>query len=482
MDQQATVLHPERPVVVREPRVTGEGWSLPAALGGDLAACLVLAAATPLLTGSDGPATWEGWLPLLWPAVVASCNGYSLRPAESLGDEVRRVLRLAAGLGLVAALVSYWARSDVWLHFAAVTLPSLVLLSVAGRWALRSRLGRLRREGVARRAVVAVARALDVRSLSELLARTQDTGLRVVGACLPVEDEDGHRLTSRGIRAVSGTDAEAITRAVELCDADAVVVMAGPGVDAQSLRALMWRLEATGTSVHLAQEIGDVAPGRLSLRLREGVGLVQVRHRTLAGPSVLVKQLADRVLGAVAVLVLSPLLLAFAVAIRLDSRGPALFRQVRIGQDGRPFTMIKFRTMVTDAHERRQGLLPNNDGNSVLFKMRDDPRVTRVGRLLRRFSLDELPQIFNVVSGDMSLVGPRPSLPEEVELYAQEVHRRFVVKPGLTGLWQVSGRADLGWADCVRLDLSYVDNWSLSLDLRILGRTLGAVLRGQGAY
>lgn len=482
MDQRTSVLPQDRPVVLRSPRVVGEAWYRPAALAADAAVCLVVVAATPLLGGPHTSETARGLLPLLWPAVVALHGGHALRLGESPTAEVRRLSSLAAGLGLLAAAISYWADSPLWLHYAAVTLPLLLLLSVTARLGLRSWLAHLRREGVAFHAVVAVGEAAEVRTLSELLARTQHLGLRVVGACLPEADEGGHRLTRRGIRAISGTSAEAVARAVSSCGADAVVVLPGGGADRHLLRTLMWRLEADGTSVLLASDIGDVAPGRLSLRMGDGVGLVHVRHRAVTGLSVHVKQLADRVLGVLALLLLSPVLLAVAVGIRMDSAGPALFRQVRIGRDGRPFTMIKFRTMVTDAHERRQGLLPNNDGNSVLFKMRDDPRVTRVGRVLRRFSLDELPQIFNVVTGDMSLVGPRPSLPEEVELYEKDVHRRFAVRPGLTGLWQVSGRADLGWADCVRLDLSYVDNWSLSLDLRILGRTLGTVLRGQGAY
>jgi exopolysaccharide biosynthesis polyprenyl glycosylphosphotransferase len=195
-----------------------------------------------------------------------------------------------------------------------------------------------------------------------------------------------------------------------------------------------------------------------------------------------IKCLIDRSLGVLALVLLSPILLAVAVAVRVESPGPVLFRQLRTGKDGRQFTMVKFRTMVRDAAERRPALLEQNDGDGVLFKLRDDPRVTPLGRMLRRYSLDELPQIFNVVAGDMSLVGPRPPLPDEVDLYEKHVHRRFAVKPGMTGLWQVSGRADLTWAESVQLDLRYVDNWSLLLDLQILGRTLGTVLRGQGAY
>jgi lipopolysaccharide/colanic/teichoic acid biosynthesis glycosyltransferase len=171
-----------------------------------------------------------------------------------------------------------------------------------------------------------------------------------------------------------------------------------------------------------------------------------------------------------------------AIAVKVSSHGPVLFRQVRIGMDGNEFTMLKFRSMVVDAEQRRAELMARDDGNGVLFKLKRDPRVTRVGAIIRRFSLDELPQLFNIISGDMSLVGPRPPLPEEVAGYSNDASRRLRVRPGLTGLWQVSGRSDLSWEESLRLDLRYVDNWTLALDLAILWRTLRAVIRGAGAY
>jgi lipopolysaccharide/colanic/teichoic acid biosynthesis glycosyltransferase len=171
-----------------------------------------------------------------------------------------------------------------------------------------------------------------------------------------------------------------------------------------------------------------------------------------------------------------------AIAVKVTSRGPVVFRQERVGRDGRNFAMLKFRSMVIDADRMLGALVPDNDGNEVLFKKKIDPRVTRVGRVLRRYSLDELPQLFNILRGDMSLVGPRPPLRSEVERYGFDMHRRFLVKPGLTGLWQVSGRSDLSWDDSVRIDVRYVENWSLAFDFMILWKTVGAVLRGSGAY
>jgi lipopolysaccharide/colanic/teichoic acid biosynthesis glycosyltransferase len=177
-----------------------------------------------------------------------------------------------------------------------------------------------------------------------------------------------------------------------------------------------------------------------------------------------------------------PLLLGIALAIRMTSRGPSLFKQRRVGRGNTMFTMLKFRTMVVDAEDRLADLIDQSDGNAILFKLRLDPRVTRVGTFLRRYSLDELPQLVNVLRGEMSLVGPRPPLEQEVAMYAADDTRRMLVKPGLTGLWQVSGRSDLCWDESVLLDLRYVDNWSMTLDLLILWKTARAVLRRSGAY
>jgi lipopolysaccharide/colanic/teichoic acid biosynthesis glycosyltransferase len=194
------------------------------------------------------------------------------------------------------------------------------------------------------------------------------------------------------------------------------------------------------------------------------------------------KSLFDKVIATAALIAFSPILALITLAIVLDDGGPALFTQTRVGQDGQPFPMLKFRTMVADAELRQEALLPLNEGDGVLFKLRKDPRTTTVGSFLRRWSLDELPQLLNVLLGDMSLVGPRPALPVEVALYRDDVFRRLEVKPGMTGLWQISGRSDLSHEDAVRLDLRYVDSWTLALDLQILWKTCAAVANGRGAY
>lgn len=203
------------------------------------------------------------------------------------------------------------------------------------------------------------------------------------------------------------------------------------------------------------------------------VGRVEAAH--------LIKLVVDRVGALAVILLVAPLLLAVAVAVRLDG-GPAFFTQVRVGRGGRTFRMVKFRSMVVDAEAQRQRLLAANEGAGPLFKLRNDPRITRVGAVLRKYSVDELPQLFNVLTGSMSLIGPRPCLPAEAATYTPLARRRLTVRPGLTGLWQVSGRSDLSWDDAVRLDVSYVEDWSLALDARIAFRTFGAVLEGRGAY
>jgi exopolysaccharide biosynthesis polyprenyl glycosylphosphotransferase len=207
-----------------------------------------------------------------------------------------------------------------------------------------------------------------------------------------------------------------------------------------------------------------------------------VDHPQLAGFRLVLKGLFDRCAAAAALVMLAPVMATLAACVWLYDRGPALFTQMRVGKDGHSFRMYKFRTMIVDAEKRREELQPGNDSDGVLFKLRKDPRVTVVGAHLRRLSLDELPQLFNVFLGHMSLVGPRPALPDEAEKYAEHVRRRLVVKPGLTGLWQVNGRSDLSWEESVRLDLRYVENWSFALDLQILWKTIAVMVRGSGAY
>jgi exopolysaccharide biosynthesis polyprenyl glycosylphosphotransferase len=263
---------------------------------------------------------------------------------------------------------------------------------------------------------------------------------------------------------------------------EVVAIATDPELAGQSLRRLSWALEQRGIELIVSPGIIEVAGPRISVRPVAGLSLLHLERPSVSGGPHLMKAVFDRVLALAMIVVLAPLLLGLAVAVRLSSPGPVLFRQQRVGRAGVEFTMLKFRSMYADAEQRLGDLYALSDGNGVIFKLRDDPRMTPLGRWIRRFSLDELPQLFNVLRGDMSLVGPRPPLSEEVALYAADDSRRMLVKPGITGLWQVSGRSDLSWDESVRLDLRYVDNWSMTLDLLILWKTARAVIYGAGAY
>ena len=253
-------------------------------------------------------------------------------------------------------------------------------------------------------------------------------------------------------------------------------------MDGRHLRELAWELEKTGTDLCVAPALLDVAGPRTTIRPVAGLPLLHVDHPELEGGKQVVKGLFDKVVAGSALIMLAPLFAAIALAIKAADRGPVFFRQIRVGKDGRVFSVYKFRTMVVDAEQRKALLADHNQGAGVLFKIRHDPRVTRPGTWLRRWSLDELPQLLNVLIGDMSLVGPRPALPEEAARYGDHMRRRLAVKPGITGLWQVSGRSDLPWEEAERLDLRYVENWSFALDLQVLWKTGSAVIHGSGAY
>jgi exopolysaccharide biosynthesis polyprenyl glycosylphosphotransferase len=268
---------------------------------------------------------------------------------------------------------------------------------------------------------------------------------------------------------------------VQELNADTIAVCGSTGSETDELRRLAWQLEGTGIDLVVAPQLTDIAGPRVHIRPVEGLPLLHVEEPKLSGLALLTKNLLDRVAATLGLIVLAPLLLLIMLAIRITDPGPAFFRQLRVGHEGRPFRVWKFRTMYTDAEERKSRLEAENETDGMLFKIKDDPRVTRIGRFLRATSLDELPQLINVVAGEMSLVGPRP-LPADDGDYLGDVRRRLLVRPGMTGLWQVSGRSDLNWEESVRLDLYYVDNWSLAYDLGILWRTVAVVLARKGAY
>jgi exopolysaccharide biosynthesis polyprenyl glycosylphosphotransferase len=417
-------------------------------------------------------------LPVAWIACVALARGYEARYIGVGADEFRRIINAGISLTGAIAILSYATSAKVARGYVVIAMPCVVALDLVARYWLRKRLHRFRALGGCMRRAVAVGHPKDVEALVNELRREPYHGLSIVGVCLAAGGEADSTL--QGVP-VHGGLAD-VMAAVRQSDADTVAVLACPEMNGVELRKLAWELEKTDTDLCLAPALLDVAGPRTSIRSAAGLPLLYMDHADLTGARQAIKTLFDRLAAASALLLLAPLFIAITIAIKLGDRGPVLFRQVRVGRNGRLFHVCKFRTMVTDAEEQRTLLEARNEASGVLFKIRDDPRVTRAGTWLRRYSLDELPQLFNVLVGQMSLVGPRPALPEETARYGDYVRRRLAVRPGITGLWQVSGRSDLPWEEAVRLDLRYVENWSFALDLQILWKTWSAVTHGKGAY
>jgi exopolysaccharide biosynthesis polyprenyl glycosylphosphotransferase len=415
--------------------------------------------------------------PFVWIAALWISGAYDSRYIGIGSDEFRKVLN--AGLSLTAglAILSYAINTELSRAYLLLIMPALTIVDLIVRQVLRKRLHRQRTMGRCMDTVVAVGPEMAVADLVRELQRGTYHGLTVVAACLAGESD---RREVAGIPVFGGF--EDVVSAVLRSGADTVAVLSSSEIDGIRLRQLAWELEKTGTGLCVAPALLDVAGPRTTVRPVAGLTLLHVDHPELSGPRKVLKGAFDRVMAAIALVMLAPLMVVLAMAIRLSDKGPALFTQIRIGRHGRPFKIYKFRTMVVDAENRAAELRSYNDNDGVIFKMRRDPRVTPVGARLRKWSLDELPQLINVFRGEMSLVGPRPALPDEAERYADHVRRRLVVKPGLTGMWQVNGRSDLSWDESVRLDLRYVENWSFALDLQILWKTFSVIFRGAGAY
>ncbi|WP_350277205.1 sugar transferase [Kribbella sp. HUAS MG21] len=457
-----------------EPRWVGVyRW---AAVGGDLLAAM-LGVSVALLTrfgyhvGSSYLVV-SSLLPLAWVAVVALSKGYDPRFFGAGPDEFRSLMRAGVGLTAAVAMTSYVTKAEIARGFVVLAIPVLVVAALLLRYALRKDLHRHRVRGRCMHRVLVVGRSGPAATLCEHLESRPTDGYRVVATCRP-RGESGELETLDEPDILAAADRHAV---------EVVAIATDPELAGQSLRRLSWALEQRGIELIVSPGIIEVAGPRISVRPVAGLSLLHLERPSVSGGPHLMKAVFDRVVALGIVAVLSPLLIGLAVAVKLSSPGPVLFRQQRVGRAGVEFTMLKFRSMYVDAEQRLSDLYALSDGNGVIFKMRNDPRMTPLGRWIRRFSLDELPQLFNVLRGDMSLVGPRPPLAEEVALYAADDSRRMLVKPGMTGLWQVSGRSDLSWDESVRLDLRYVDNWSMTLDLLILWKTVRAVIYGAGAY
>ena len=415
--------------------------------------------------------------PVVWVLACASVRAYEQRFLGTGSEEFERVFNAGVRLLAVTAVISLAFRLEPARLYVLIALPSTVILTLLLRYGARQHLHRLRAAGKSLHKVVVVGRERSCAELIRQLRREPQAGFSVVGAC--IDRTQGPEV--EGVPVV-GTSTS-IVAALRETGADTVAVGAWSDLSQSDLRRLSWQLEGSGVDLVVAPSLTDVAGPRIHIRPVSGLPLLHVEEPEFSGVRRLLKNTVDRTVALVALLMAAPLLLALAIVVRVTSRGPAFFKQERVGTEGERFTMYKLRSMYVDAEQRLADLKAlNQHGDGVLFKMKDDPRVTPVGKYLRRFSLDELPQLMNVVKGDMSLVGPRPPLQSEVKQYQNDVRRRLLVKPGLTGLWQVSGRSDLSWDESVRLDLHYVENWSLALDAHILWRTMFVVLGRHGAY
>jgi exopolysaccharide biosynthesis polyprenyl glycosylphosphotransferase len=420
---------------------------------------------------------------IAWFAALLLFRSREPRAVGNGVEEYRRVAHASAALFGAVALVSYLLKLEVARGYLAVALPIGVSSLLLGRLLWRKWLANQRSKGHFTFSVLVVGSRNAAASMAQIFERARSAGYHVVGVCVPgwgtglgnSLDVDGHSVPVLG-------DENALPEALDATGADMVAVSNTEYLGTEGMRSLAWQLEAIDVDLVVAPAVADVTSPRLQIHPVGGLPLLHLGRPQYRGAGKIGKLVLDIIGSTLALLVLWPLLLVVAIVIKLDSAGPVFYRAERFGRNGEPFRMLKFRSMVAGADASRISLIRHNEVDGPLFKIRDDPRVTAVGRWLRRTSIDELPQLINVICGQMSLVGPRPPLPSEVATYTREVHRRLLVKPGITGLWQVSGRSDLSWEEAVRLDLYYVENWSLIQDLTIVCRTIGAVLRGRGAY
>jgi exopolysaccharide biosynthesis polyprenyl glycosylphosphotransferase len=414
-----------------------------------------------------------GWLLMLW------ANGAYDRRMIGLGtDEFKRVFRSTIAMGATVSFLAFGFQKELSRASVAVVVLGagtfILLLRILARKVLHV---------VRMRGRLATHRMLLVGSLPETMFVHKVVSRSPAAGLVPVAIHLSEHLPAarRGQAPVPVHYGRDLVELVQEVGADTIAVCGSAGAEPDELRRLAWQLEGTGIDLVVAPQLTDIAGPRVHIRPIEGLPLLHVEEPKLSGLAWLAKNLLDRLCAFLGLIVLTPFLILIGLAIKITDPGPAFFRQSRIGHQGLPFRVWKFRTMYVDAEERKSKLELQNDGDGMLFKIRDDPRVTPIGRLLRASSLDELPQLINVLKGEMSLVGPRP-LPADDGDYLGDVRRRLLVRPGMTGLWQVSGRSDLSWDEAVRLDLYYVDNWSLVYDLGILWRTIGVVFARKGAY
>jgi exopolysaccharide biosynthesis polyprenyl glycosylphosphotransferase len=417
-------------------------------------------------------------LPLGWIVVLWAHGAYDRRYLGVGTDEFKRVVRASWTIVAVVAFLAFAQKRDLSRMTVGVSLLGGLIYILLLRFLARSALHTIRQHtGIAVHRMVLVGTLPEALEVHAAITRNQAAGLVPVAIAVT----EGYT-TSNGrptpVPVYAGRDVASL---VSEHNADTIAICGSAGSEPGELRRLAWQLEGTGVDLVVAPQLTDIAGPRVHIRPVEGLPLLYVEEPKISGVGWLIKNVLDRFAALLGMIALMPLFIVVAIGIRMSDRGPIFFKQSRTGREGQAFEVWKFRTMYVDAEDRLAEMKDQNETDGLLFKIKDDPRVFPFGRFLRATSIDELPQLINVLAGEMSLVGPRP-LPAEDGDFLGDVRRRLLVRPGITGLWQVSGRSDLSWDDAVRLDLYYVDNWSLVLDVHIMWRTIGVVLRRKGAY
>lgn len=419
---------------------------------------------------------------LVWFGSLWVFGAYDPRMLGHGPEEYRSAVKATFVLFAFIAIVSYSLKLEVARGYVLIAMPAGIIGLLVGRYLWRQWLVRRRSQGLCSSQTVIVGTSERIEVLIQSLRSNPSAGYRVVGVC-PTD--------SFGTESIAGVpvlgNASQAVRLARREGVDVVLVASVPNNDG-GLRNLAWQLEGTEMDLIVVPGLVDVAGPRVRTRPLGGHALLLVEQPVFSGMKLVLKTAFDRIGAAAVIVAISPLLLLIAFMVKRQDGGPVFFRQKRVGLNGEHFAMTKFRSMVVNAEQQRSDVEGLDSAESVnqnsgpLFKVRNDPRITPIGHFLRKYSLDELPQLFDVLRGDMSLVGPRPPLPSEVAQYDDDARRRLLVKPGMTGLWQINGRSDLSWEEAVRFDLYYVENWSIMSDLVILARTGRAVLAGRGAY
>lgn len=448
-----------------------------------ISAAMELAYVLRFIAPSSDPTAASSYLMIagvsipVWIGLFFRYRLYRARHVANPLEEVSRIFHASAMTVAFMAAVAFMTRTFLSRSWLLVTFLLVMVFVLAERTIIRYVFGTLRARGRFLWPVVLVGSETELTSLMTMFDNDPQLGYKVVGVVHEIglarslfdadpESSDGAERTIEVVRRMGATG----------------VILAASSLDMETANGLVRELANEGIRVELASCLRDIAAHRLSVRT---LGRIPVVHVDPGHPrrwATAAKRAFDVVGAAMLLLLFSPLLLVIAVAVKCTSTGPVLFRQERVGRQGEPFPLLKFRSMVVHAEERLAALRDQHEVAGPLFKLKKDPRVTGVGRVIRRFSLDELPQLWNVIRGDMSLIGPRPALSEEISYWSPQLHRRLRVRPGITGMWQVSGRSDASFEDYSRLDIYYVENWSLITDLTIMARTVPAILRGRGAY